>query len=194
MTTANKISVFRILLVPVFVACAIYYAQSASTGKPDEFWWRATIGVFFTAAVSDFLDGYLARKWDQRTRLGAILDPLADKLLMLSAMLTLSLTPWPQRLPLLLPILAISHAVLTIIAAFVIHHVAGYCRIVPHWTGKMATAAQMTAVLWSMIGISYPSVKWPAGVASVFTVWSGWVYLMDAAGQLARGGSRDESK
>jgi cardiolipin synthase (CMP-forming) len=193
-TTANKISVFRILLVPVFIGCAVYFADSVGSGQPDERWRWATIAVFFTAAISDFLDGYLARRWDQRTRLGAILDPLADKLLMLSAMLTLSVTSWPERLPLWLPILAISHAVLTIIAAFVIHHVVGHCRIVPHWTGKMATACQMTAVLWSMIGINYPNVFWSALAAAIFTVWSGWVYLMDAAGQLARGNNEHESE
>ena len=124
-TTANKVSAFRILLVPVFVVAAVYYAQSVGAGAPDERLRWAAVGVFALAAVSDALDGWLARKFDQKTRLGAILDPLADKLLMLAAMITLSVTTWPQRLPLLLPILAVSHSVLTIIAAFVIDHVAG---------------------------------------------------------------------
>lgn len=192
MTLANKVSVFRILLVPVFSGCAIYYAESVRAGAEDKRWQLATIGVFALAAISDAVDGWIARHFDQRTRLGAILDPLADKLLMLSAMIILSVTPWPQRLPLFLPILAVSHAVLTIIAAFVIDHVAGHCRIVPHWTGKVATACQMIAVLWSMIGIAVPPVFWPAAAAGVFTVWSGWVYLMDGAGQLARGMQKNE--
>lgn len=192
MTLANKVSVFRILLVPVFCGCAIYYAESVQTGVEDKRWQVATIAVFALAALSDALDGWLARTMNQRTRLGAILDPLADKLLMLAAMIILSVTPWPQRLPLFLPILAVSHAVLTIIAAFVIDHVAGHCRIIPHWTGKVSTALQMVAVLWSMIGIATPPVFWPAALAGVFTVWSGWVYLMDGAGQLARGMQKNE--
>jgi cardiolipin synthase (CMP-forming) len=191
-TLANKVSVFRILLVPAFAGCAIYYAESVQVGMEDKRWQLATIAVFALAAVSDAVDGWIARRYNQRTRLGAILDPLADKLLMLAAMIILSVTPWPQRLPLFLPILAVSHAVLTIIAAFVIHHVAGHCRILPHWTGKAATAGQMIAVLWSMIGISTPPVMWPAALAGVFTVWSGWVYLMDGAGQLARGMAKNE--
>lgn len=192
MTLANKVSVFRILLVPVFSGCAIYYADSVQAGAEDKRWQVATIAVFALAAISDAVDGWIARHYNQRTRLGAILDPLADKLLMLAAMIILSITPWPQRLPLFLPILAVSHAVLTIIAAFVIDHVAGHCRIVPHWTGKVMTTCQMVAVLWSMIGISTPPVFWPAAVAGVFTVWSGWVYLMDGAGQLARGMQKNE--
>jgi Phosphatidylglycerophosphate synthase len=84
MTTANKITVVRILMIPVFVTLAIYYGESIQEGTPQD-WMRFTaIAVFLIAAVSDGLDGFVARRYNQRSTLGAILDPIADKGLFLA--------------------------------------------------------------------------------------------------------------
>ena len=79
MTTANNITIFRVLLVPFFIVQVLYYAESGIE------WHRfAAILTFALAALSDGLDGYIARRYNQRSQLGAILDPLADKLLLVS--------------------------------------------------------------------------------------------------------------
>jgi cardiolipin synthase len=92
MTTANKITVVRILMIPAFVTMAIYYGESIHRGAPHE-WMRFTaIAIFLIAAVSDGLDGYVARRYNQRSSLGVILDPLADKGLLLSGIITLSIS------------------------------------------------------------------------------------------------------
>src|SRR5712691_1372717 len=73
MTTANKITVLRILMIPAFVTMAIYYGQSIERGAPLE-WQRFTaILIFLVASVSDGLDGYVARRYKQRSSLGVIL-------------------------------------------------------------------------------------------------------------------------
>ncbi|PZR73980.1 MAG: hypothetical protein DLM73_09315, partial [Chthoniobacterales bacterium] len=96
MTTANKITVIRILMIPVFVTLAIYYGESIQESKPQD-WMRFTaIAVFLLAAVSDGLDGYVARRYNQRSSLGMILDPIADKGLLLSGIITLSISNWSQ--------------------------------------------------------------------------------------------------
>ena len=77
MTTANKITVFRMLMVPVFVI--LLYLDLPSAG----YW---ALGVFILASVTDTVDGYIARHYHQVTDLGKFLDPLADKLLVISAM------------------------------------------------------------------------------------------------------------
>ena len=77
MTTANKITVFRMLMVPVFVI--LLYLDLPSAG----YW---ALGVFILASVTDTVDGYIARHYDQVTDFGKFLDPLADKLLVISAM------------------------------------------------------------------------------------------------------------
>lgn len=184
MTTANKISIFRILLVPVFIGFAVYYGHSVEEGAPDERLRYATVFLFALASLSDALDGWLARHFNQKTRLGAILDPLADKFLMVSAILVLSFTPWPQRFPLWFPIVLISRDVLCTAGAFVVQHVAGQCRINVHWTGKTATVSQMVALLWVMLDIRTPPAVWSALVATVFTVISGVINLTEGARQL----------
>src|SRR5947207_14961145 len=96
MTTANKITVIRILMIPIFVTLAIYYGESIQEGHPQD-WMRLTaITLCLLAAVSDGLDGYVARRYNQRSSLGAILDPIADKGPLLSGIITLSLSNWSQ--------------------------------------------------------------------------------------------------
>src|SRR5437667_9916737 len=97
MTTANKITVIRILMIPAFVTMAIYYGQSVQDGAPLE-WERFTaIAIFLIASLSDGLDGYVARRYNQRSSLGVILDPIADKGLLLSGIITLSISNWRDR-------------------------------------------------------------------------------------------------
>ena len=83
LTLASKITVCRILIVPVFIATVLYYS-------PDQDYLRfAALGVFALALALDILDGYLARRLHQETRAGALLDPLADKILLISAYICL---------------------------------------------------------------------------------------------------------
>jgi len=84
MTTANKITILRILLIPVFVVAVLYYGQ----GGKSVHWWLAVL-CFATASICDGVDGYIARRFNQRSELGAMLDPLADKVLVLGAMAVL---------------------------------------------------------------------------------------------------------
>ena len=91
MTTANKITIVRIAMIPAFVLMAIYYGQSIQRGAPEE-WQRFTaIVIFLVAAVSDGLDGYVARRYNQRSALGVVsLIPIAGQRPSLSVGLSLS--------------------------------------------------------------------------------------------------------
>src|SRR5436309_11350112 len=149
MTTANKITVVRILMIPVFVTMAIYYGQSIERGAPLE-WQRFTaILIFLVAAVSDGLDGYVARRYNQRSALGVILDPIADKGLLLSGIITLSISNWSQvdpeygRFPTWFPVLVITRDVVILVGSAVLHILNGRVRVVPSWIGKVATVLQM---------------------------------------------------
>ncbi len=101
-------------MIPVFVTMAIYYGQSIQRGEPLE-WQRFTaIAIFLIAAVSDGLDGYVARHYNQRSSLGVILDPIADKGLLLSGIITLSISNWSDidpdygKFPAWFPVLVIT--------------------------------------------------------------------------------------
>jgi len=175
LTFATQITLFRILLIPVFIGLAVYYGESVSAGHANEIlrWW--TIAVFAIAALSDAVDGYVARHFNQKSRLGAILDPLADKLLLLSGIITLSFTGWRQHFPLWFPTLVIFRDLASIGGAFLIDYLTGKCVIKPHWTGKVATFTQFAAVLWLMLDI--PFLIWPTVVAGAFTAVSGFLNL-----------------
>ncbi len=190
MTTANKITLVRIFLIPVFVAFVIYYGESSERGQPDDSLRYAAVAIFLIAAASDGVDGWIARRFNQRSRLGSILDPIADKGLLLSAIITLSLTHWPSRFPLWFPILVITRDAIAVALTFVINHVAGSVTIAPHWTGKVATVCQMTAIGWLMLQIPHPPAIVPTALAGVFTFVSGMVYLREGLSQLhgAEGG------
>ena len=84
MNIANKISTFRILSVPFFIACLVYYAP----GK--EYLQSLALVIFVLGVISDGLDGYIARKAKMQSKAGLILDPLGDKLLLMSAFVFLS--------------------------------------------------------------------------------------------------------
>src|SRR5271168_4821393 len=86
MTTANKVTIVRIFLVPVFIVETLYYLNIG-----NELHRVAALVCFAIAAVLDGVDGYIARHYNQRRELGAILDPLADKLLLVSGVVVLSL-------------------------------------------------------------------------------------------------------
>lgn len=190
MTLATQITLFRILLIPVFVGLAIYYGDSVTSGAANETlrWW--TVAIFAIAALSDAVDGYIARNFNQKSRLGGILDPLADKLLLLSAIITLSFTGWRQHFPLWFPILVIFRDLASIGGAFLIDYLTGKCVIKPHWTGKVATFAQFAAILWLMLDI--PHLLWPTAVAGLFTAVSGFINLAAGVRQVhAHSGQHD---
>jgi CDP-diacylglycerol--glycerol-3-phosphate 3-phosphatidyltransferase len=191
MTTANKITVARILMIPAFVTMAIYYGQSIQRRDPLE-WQRFTaIAIFLIAAVSDGLDGYIARHYKQRSELGAILDPIADKGLLLSGIITLSISNWSEidpehgRFPAWFPVLVITRDAVILVGAGILHHFIGNrLRIKPSWTGKVATVCQMCAIAWVMLQLQFLPLIFVVSVAGAFTLISGIIYVMEGVHQL----------
>jgi len=182
MTVATQITFVRILLIPVFVGFAIGYARSAAAHAPEEWLRYAAIAAFVVAAVSDAIDGWVARRFKQESSLGRLLDPLADKLLLVAAVLVLSLSSWPAPLPLWFVVVLISREVLLTLGTYIVDHVVGKVHIRPHWTGKLATCLQIVTVSGSMLHLK-PAVLWGAIPATVFTAISAVIYFTDGARQ-----------
>jgi CDP-diacylglycerol--glycerol-3-phosphate 3-phosphatidyltransferase len=190
MTTANKITLARILMIPAFVTMALYYGASIKRGAPEE-WQRYTaIAIFLAAAVSDGLDGYIARRYNQRSSLGVILDPIADKGLLLSGIITLSISNWSDvdpkygQFPTWFPVLVISRDAVILIGSAVLHLLNGKVRVRPAWTGKVATVLQMTAIAWVMLQLRFLPLIYIVVAAGFFTFVSGVVYVTDGFRQL----------
>ncbi|MGE9270421.1 MAG: CDP-alcohol phosphatidyltransferase family protein [Verrucomicrobiales bacterium] len=187
MTTASKITVTRILLVPVFAVFAIYYGVSVEEGEPKE-WLRVwALATFILASASDGLDGWVARRFKQQSRLGATLDPIADKSLLLTAIITLSFVEWGPggwQIPRWFTALVIFRDCLILGGVAVLHFMNHQVVIQPHWTGKVCTFTQMFALGWVMLRVIPMDPIYPCLVAALFTLWSGYAYFHEGLLQL----------
>ena len=182
MTFANNITVTRILMIPVFVLFCVYYGRGIETGSPEEWQRWAAIITFLLAAASDGIDGWVARRWKQRSRLGAILDPIADKGLLLTAIITLSLSRWTYAFPIWFPVLVIARDAIILVGYAVLFHLDQKLEVRVAFTGKAATAAQMVAVAWIMLQLPHYLVS--VYVAGFFTLASGAIYVTRGIRQL----------
>jgi len=186
MTTANKVTILRMLLIPFFVVEILYYVKSGNE-------WHRIAGLltFAVAAICDGVDGYIARHYNQYSELGAILDPLADKLLLVSGVVLLSFDHGPLlgEIPLWLTGTIIGRDLLLLLGLVVIQITVGRVRVRPRMIGKIATVLQMVSVLWLLL-------KWDSGFdarwftyvafAAVFcTGISGLLYVVDGVRQLS---------
>jgi len=190
MTLPNKITIARICLIPVFAIAAWGYGASIGIGRPDERLRVAATGIFIVAAATDGLDGFIARRFNQRTRLGSILDPIADKCLVAVAILAIALGQWPDAFPVWFAVAVLGRDSLLAIGFFVLPNPSRILTIHPNLLGKIATALQITAILWVLLGIRSISTVYPAALAVLFTLVSGAGYLLDAVRQVQSTGQR----
>ncbi len=170
MNIANKISTFRILSVPFFIAALIYYS-------PQRPYLRfIALGIFILGAISDVADGYMARKSKQSSKAGLILDPLGDKLLLMSAFICLCVnTNLALRFPLWVLLIVISRDVIIILGAVVVYIVKQNINIIPTRWGKFSTLFQILAVIAILLQLKFSPLFW--WLAVIFTVISGAVYV-----------------
>ena len=170
----NWLTILRILLIPVFVTLLVYRRAG----------WALL--VFCLASLTDLLDGYIARSQGRQTRLGAFLDPMADKLLLTSGFVTLT---WLKVIPFWITAVVVSRDLVLSIGVLVIHVAGGTVHPAPTWIGKMSTVFQMATVLAAMASVYFHLV--PAAVTTLlawvtaaFTVTSGLQYLVRGLHQL----------
>ena len=150
-TVPNLLTVFRMVLIPVFVSLLFYQR------------FVLALAVFVLAGVTDGLDGLLARRFDQKSQLGTILDPIADKLMLVTAFVVLSMSAvFPKPLPRHLPVpfwvtaAVISRDVFILVGAAAINIVTGFRRFRPSILGKINTAVQIFAIAAIMFATSVP--------------------------------------
>jgi cardiolipin synthase (CMP-forming) len=171
LTYANQLTILRMLFVPCFILLLIYDHPKS-----------ATI-LFLIAAVTDSLDGLLARKLQQKTILGSYLDPMADKILLTAAFVTLTIPSLPVvlHIPTWLTVLTISRDVIIALSALVIHLQTRHTHFPPSILGKCTTAVQLLLVGICMLAnfeanlatAIYPVVKY---ATLAFTLASGLHY------------------
>lgn len=166
---ANCLTLFRILTIPVFLEFLVYH-----------FYWEALL-VFALGGFTDFFDGYVARRMNQQTALGAYLDPVADKLLVVTSFVMLGLI---GGLPVWLSVLVVVRDILIIIGYGIIYVlVEERLQVRPSWIGKWSTTLQLLTLGVALLMLHDPRLISPR-VLDVFvlatalaTVASGSQYL-----------------
>jgi cardiolipin synthase (CMP-forming) len=132
MNLPNLLTILRILLIPVFINLLIYGFHG----------WALI--VFLAAGLTDSLDGLIARIANQRTRLGTYLDPMADKLLLTTSFLTLSIL---QVIPVWSAVIVVSRDLILILGALILHLTQAHQEISPTLLGKSTTAVQLVYIM-----------------------------------------------
>ena len=174
-TVPNQLTFLRLGFLPFFVVLIFY----------EKYSWALLILVL--AALTDGMDGLLARSLNQKTALGAYLDPIADKLLLSSSFVVLALE---GRIPRWLTILVIGRDVLILVTATVILLVSGYRHFPPSIYGKITTGTQILMVLVVLLAEAFqlPALDLPrqllAYVVAGFTIFSGFHYSVVVARRL----------
>jgi CDP-diacylglycerol--glycerol-3-phosphate 3-phosphatidyltransferase len=182
-------------MIPFFVVEVLYHVKSG-----NDFHRIAALMTFLVAAILDGVDGYIARHYNQRSELGAILDPLADKLLLVSGVVLLSFdhTPILGQIPLWLTGTIIGRDFLLLIGLVVIQMTVGKVKVRPRILGKVATVLQMIAVLWILLLWDKGwGARWTAYwmmSAALCTGASGLLYVWDGVKQLSASPSSSASE
>jgi CDP-diacylglycerol--glycerol-3-phosphate 3-phosphatidyltransferase len=177
MSFADKVSLLRILLIPVFVSLLFYYNAQHLYLK------YIIVSIFTLAVLTDFFDGFVARLKKEKSKIGEVIDPLADKLLLLTAFICLyglrRTLPFnaTNSIPLYVVLVVVSRDLIILLGVLILYLLKIEIPIAPSVWGKFTTFFQMLTILCVLIDIPVviPYI-WNAAVA--FTLVSGVGYFM----------------
>jgi len=174
-TLPNFITLIRLAALPFFLI-------AIAEGR-----FGIALGIFVAAGISDGIDGFLARRFDMRSALGAYLDPIADKLLLTSSYVFLAIPSYPGRIkiPVWLVVMVISRDFLLLLVGLLLVLASGRKRFPPTWVGKVTTVTQIVTVLLVLCANLW---NWPEelciigyGGTATMTVVSGFDYVYRVA-------------
>ncbi|HTY41806.1 MAG TPA: CDP-alcohol phosphatidyltransferase family protein [Thermoanaerobaculia bacterium] len=170
-TLPNFITLVRLAALPFFLVCI-------GDGR-----FAIALALFVAAGVSDGVDGFLARRLHMKSALGAYLDPIADKLLLMTSYLFLAIPSYPARVkvPVWLAVMVLSRDFLLLLVGLLLILTSGKKRFPPSWAGKVTTVTQIITVLIVLCANIW---SWPRefvlvsfGATATVTVLSGFDYL-----------------
>ena len=172
LTAPNILTILRILLVPVFLTMMLQ--QKAFLA----------LAVFLVAGATDILDGFAARIWHQKTKIGAVLDPAADKLLLTTSfiLLTIPSLSSPHVIPLWLTLVVVGRDIVIVTGALILFKLISHKTFYPSLLGKTSTFCQVLVVLlvllFNAFEVTAVSLMWAYYVTLIATAASGIHYVL----------------
>ncbi len=182
MTWPNRLTLIRIILVPVFAIVLLEYT-------PEKDWLRyIALAIFACASATDAADGILARLWNQTTKFGMLLDPLADKLLINVAYIMIATQhDLPVVIPKWIPVVILGRDVIIVMGAWFMNEVQGLVNVRPRFVGKVTSFLQAVSVLAVLMGLDFS--RWLLLITVGFTVISLGDYLWFGTRKVAENGT-----
>ena len=181
-TPATWITIARLAGVFVFILLLTYHTLELKQGSTDSAFRVWALGLFVVVAATDFLDGWLARRRGEVTPLGTFLDPLADKLLVVSSLVMLtkpSLPALSPQFPVWFTWLVISRDVYLFAGAVLVHATGAKLNIRPRQIGKLATVLNLAAITLVLAKLDGPMWIVVLYAAAAATLWSWIQYSRD---------------
>ena len=180
----TKITFIRVILTPIIIYLILTHHENIQElgFKSSYTYW--ILNLFSVAIISDVLDGHLSRKFNLITRLGSFLDPVADKILIISTTLALTYVDCGNPLPLYYTTLIVARESIQISGAISIGLISGDISIKHHWTGKIATFLQVLMVYCSLTVESVSLCLSLSLLTSFFAIWSAIMYIHNGLIQL----------
>ncbi len=169
MSFADKVSILRILLIPFFVSFLIAYRRFG-----DMYLNHIALGIFILAVITDFLDGLVARIKKEKSKIGKVIDPLADKLLLLTAFIALYFLKF--SIPWWVVFVVVSRDFIILSGVMILNFLKLEVPIYPSLWGKLTTFFQMFTVLSILVNFRFSFVFW--NLAVFFTIVSGIGYII----------------
>ncbi|MFA6281209.1 MAG: CDP-alcohol phosphatidyltransferase family protein [Candidatus Omnitrophota bacterium] len=174
MSLADKLTILRILLIPVFVSLLFYFDTNRLYLR------YVVLLVFGVAVLTDFFDGLVARIKKEKSEIGQVIDPLADKLLLLTAFIALyalrKSLPLEFQIPLWVVLVIVSRDLLIMLGVGILYFLKIEIPIAPSMWGKLTTFFQMFTVLCVIMNVPFSNFIWTAAV--IFTLISGAGYFI----------------
>jgi cardiolipin synthase (CMP-forming) len=163
----NMITLVRIILIPIFVIALVYQS------------YEYALVLFVIAALSDMLDGMIARLTNQKTKLGAFLDPLADKALLLTSFIILSVYGWISPW---LAICVISRDIFVVMGWLLLALISRDAKVGAIMSGKIAIASQLILISYVLLAVNLPELpdhapEFAEWIVAALTVFSGLQYI-----------------
>lgn len=179
MNWANRITMLRIGTIPIICGLVYVYTPAREDLR------IGALALFIVAALSDWVDGYIARNWDQRSPLGARLDPMADKLLVnLAFVFVAANVHFAPGIPMWYPPVLIARDIFILGGAYIINEYYQPLNVKPRLTGKLATFINLAALIAALA--QFPYTTWLVYAALALTVVSLLDYWQSNTGQFVR--------
>ena len=170
MNIPNFLTILRVIAIPFFIVALSYDYTGIA------------LAIFVGCGITDGLDGFIARTFHQRTKIGAFLDPLADKLLLTSTFITLAIIDLPNKIPFWLIVTVISRDIIIPVGIATLFMLGTRVQIAPTWIGKFTTFCQVTLIIvvlfYNYTGEYHPHIILPlCWLTFIVTVISGLGYM-----------------